>query len=260
MNILNKKIVFTLATVSMLAMISCLLFSIYTDNIDKSSYTDWISAFCNVVMAGATVAAVMTAKNYLAQFTAQEGYKEAIVLVNNIMPEIALGLNSINQEYKKIGFFFSDIKDTSYIYKDSLDRHLRSLEASTNELSESLLKMHTYLSNISTYGLILDAKRNKNVSITVAFIERNDKLLWEYIEKIKCYLIWLEESTYIHAEGLEGSFAFKGRRVDEVDTQNSDFIDISIITQEMIEESSIALEVFEKVIAEPRHITKIFKV
>jgi hypothetical protein len=36
-------------------------------------------------MAGATVAAVLTARNYLAQFTAQEGFKIAIALVNDKM-------------------------------------------------------------------------------------------------------------------------------------------------------------------------------
>ena len=84
----NKKIFIVLATVFMVAMIGNLFFSICTNNIDKSSYTDWISAFCNVAMAGSTVVAVLTVRNYSAQFTAQKGYKSAVNLVNNEFPQL----------------------------------------------------------------------------------------------------------------------------------------------------------------------------
>ncbi|EKD5160980.1 hypothetical protein OR235_004572, partial [Enterobacter cloacae] len=79
--------------------------AIYHNQIDKSSYTDWIAAFCNLIMAGATVSAVITARNYLAQFTAQEGYKIAISLVNDDLlkiKEYKSVLNAHKMLYKKI--------------------------------------------------------------------------------------------------------------------------------------------------------------
>lgn len=96
MSNLNKKVIIGLAVFFMLALFGNLFYSIYAKMIDKSSYTDWISAFCNVVMAGATVAAVLTARNYLAQFTAQEGFKIAIALVNDKMLSLVKHVNVIN--------------------------------------------------------------------------------------------------------------------------------------------------------------------
>lgn len=102
MSNLNKKVIIGLAVFFMLALVGNFFYSIYAKMIDKSSYTDWISAFCNVVMAGATVAAVLTARNYLAQFTAQEGYKLAIHLVNNDFPQLGDNLKAILNGFEQI--------------------------------------------------------------------------------------------------------------------------------------------------------------
>lgn len=256
----RKLVIVSIGMIFVISLIGNLFFSIYTNNIEKSSYTDWISAFCNLIMAGATVAAVLTARNYLAQFTAQEGYKEAIILVNNIMPKVILNLNSIQNSYDRIGNFLSELNDTSNLYKDSLDRTINLLDSSTGILADVFIEMRTYLSNISTYGLQMEEERINGLKVSMDFLEKNDEIMWNYIESIRKYLEWLEKSTEIYEEGIEGTFIFKGRSIDIVDKQNPTFIDIYKTTQEMIEGSSAALEAFKTVIAEPRHITKIFKV
>lgn len=55
--------------------------------ITKGMDSSFVSACMDVVMAGAAVGAVLIARNYLAQFTAQEGYKIAIELVNDVFPK-----------------------------------------------------------------------------------------------------------------------------------------------------------------------------
>ena len=112
----KQKLFITLIMFSLLVVLfSGFFYSVYTNTIDKSSYTDWISAFCNVVIAGATVGAVITARNYLAQFTAQEGYKLAIKLVNEDFPKIKENLSIINQEYVNIDKFFNSMTKETVI-------------------------------------------------------------------------------------------------------------------------------------------------
>lgn len=131
--------------------------AMYNNQIDKSSYTDWISAFCNLIMAGATVSAVITARNYLAQFTAQEGYKIAISVVNDDLLKItdyAFVLTSYNELYKiiddnkKIFPNRNDIaKLNPYITRLQGDR-IRFNEY-FNQLEQKIKKLHTYGLEIS---------------------------------------------------------------------------------------------------------------
>lgn len=51
--------------------------------IQRSGPAEWLSALFNLVMAGAAVAAYLTARSWLPQLTTQEGYREAIGLVND---------------------------------------------------------------------------------------------------------------------------------------------------------------------------------
>lgn len=157
--------------------------SIYNNAIDKSSYTDWISAFCNIIMAGATVSAVITARNYLAQFTAQEGYKIAISLVNDDLLKIkdfSSVLASYNQLYKKInenshilpkrsqlGVLQPYIADL-YTNKIVFDKHV-------NELKMKIKKLHTYGLEIS--GTKRDSFDNIILSCDEILSEVNDLII-----------------------------------------------------------------------------------
>ncbi|HDL7478351.1 TPA: hypothetical protein PXN76_000446 [Yersinia enterocolitica] len=84
---MKKKGLIALSIVMFAVLVGQFIYTIYNNTFEPSSYTDWISAFCNIIMAGATVVAVLVAKNYVAQFTAQEGYKIAIELVNDVFPK-----------------------------------------------------------------------------------------------------------------------------------------------------------------------------
>ncbi|MGP2543204.1 hypothetical protein [Yersinia sp. 2541 StPb PI] len=150
---MNKKVLIAFAALFVVALIGQFMFSIYSNLIDKSSYTDWISAFCNVVMAGATVGAVLIARNYLAQFTAQEGYKIAIELVNEVLPEV--------KELNEIGLICSNSKKILYeIIRDIdfghvgyiKDRH-EYLHSKANNILTLKSEIEEYLFKVGTYGL-----------------------------------------------------------------------------------------------------------
>lgn len=132
-------------------------FSIYNNAIDKSSYTDWISAFCNVIMAGATVSAVITARNYLAQFTAQEGYKIAISLVNDELlkiKDISSLLASYDELHKVIDANIHFVPRRNHLgllkpYISNLQNKKISFDKSVNEIKLKIKKLHTYGLEIS---------------------------------------------------------------------------------------------------------------
>lgn len=125
---------------------------IYNKQIDKSSYTDWISAFCNLVMAGATVSAVITARNYLAQFTAQEGYKIAISLINDdllnikVFDSVLVAHKSLYDKIDKHKKILPMQKHVGFLKPNiiTLQSEVIALDGYVNELKLKIKKLHTY--------------------------------------------------------------------------------------------------------------------
>ena len=154
---LRKVMITALGVMFLVIMISIFFYSIYAKMIDKSSYTDWISAFCNIVMAGATVAAVLTARNYLAQFTAQEGYKIAIELVNDEIPKLKLlEFHNIKDkidhfEQLKESLFKEDTTSEALIV---MTGQINYLQLRRGKLQHYYENLNVYLYKINTYGLI----------------------------------------------------------------------------------------------------------
>ncbi|EPY7021359.1 TPA: hypothetical protein RU388_005031 [Klebsiella pneumoniae] len=135
-----------------------LLLAIYFNQIDRSSYTDWISAFCNIVMAGATVSAVIAARNYLAQFTAQEGYKIAISLVNDDLLKIKdfisllISYNELHKIIDDNSHFVPRQKQLGLLkpyISDLYDKNI-AFDKYVNELKTKVKKLHTYGLEISS--------------------------------------------------------------------------------------------------------------
>lgn len=141
-----------LAALFGLSLIGNLFLSIFFGQIDKSSYTDWISALCNIIMASATVCAVLTARNYLAQFTAQEGYKIAISLINDdIMriPSFIRARDTYKDMYKAIERTDNTFPKTENFIPlvDILAKAKKigtSLDVFLSEISSKLQKLETY--------------------------------------------------------------------------------------------------------------------
>lgn len=147
----KKTIFIATVFVFVFVLIGQFISSIYSNLIDKSSYTDWISAFCNVVMAGATVVAVLAAKNYLAQFTAQEGNKIALSLLNDKLPKTTL----LPDLQKEIGILKANL--ANYFLIDEL---FKNSSNSKLEAQETII-----LVKLSKSAEIVDDILNKNIII-----------------------------------------------------------------------------------------------
>lgn len=157
----KRKLFIILIMFSLLAVLFCgFFYSVYTNTIDKSSYTDWISAFCNVVIAGATVGAVITARNYLAQFTAQEGYKIAISLFNDNLL-LLVKQDHVIHDYEKLytRIISFDNKRTTYHMPKELDLLIKELKLSFGELERNYHEMIDKKLKLNTYGLDVNSVR-----------------------------------------------------------------------------------------------------
>ncbi|EPD2608626.1 hypothetical protein [Yersinia enterocolitica] len=146
-----KTLLVFIAFVFIVSLFGQFMLSIRMNLLEKSSYTDWISAFCNVVMAGATVVAVLAAKNYLAQFTAQEGNKIALSLLNDKLPKTTL----LPDLQKEIGILKANLANYFFI-----DEFFKNSSISKLEAQETII-----LVKLSKSAEIVDDILNKNILI-----------------------------------------------------------------------------------------------
>lgn len=152
-----------------------MLLDVYvTKGIDAS----FVSAVMDSIMAGTAILAVLAARNYLAQFTAQEGYKLAIHFVNFSFHEIL----SLSTELKK----YSDILEEYYINlvdkeKTTVDLngftiHPDNFNSTLQKINECKTSLDKELASIKTYGLHLNFERSFLYEQISGFLKHlNDK-------------------------------------------------------------------------------------
>lgn len=203
---MNKKVLITFAALFVVALIGQFMFSIYSNLIDKSSYTDWISAFCNVVMAGATVGAVLIARNYLAQFTAQEGYKIAIDLVNNHLLSIKK-LKSVETDYFKLHDYITS--NPIFLPKKS---HLSNMKTMIDNvttqygiLQQYINKIDKILLQLKTYGIRVSIQKDECFTEIREYLDKANIECNDLIKKSN-YLIGIMES--LHEQNIKDNPTF----------------------------------------------------
>lgn len=74
-----------LHVVAVVGFMGIMLATVSGQAVKNSDVAAWLSMLFNAVMAAAAVGAFLTARKWLPQLTTQEGYKEAITLVNEIL-------------------------------------------------------------------------------------------------------------------------------------------------------------------------------
>jgi hypothetical protein len=80
-----NKAVYMLIAVAVLILAGLYGVKLCAQTISSTVIVTWVTVLSNVVIAGASVAAVQTARKWLPQLTTQEGYKAAITLVNEFL-------------------------------------------------------------------------------------------------------------------------------------------------------------------------------
>ncbi|EKT3979645.1 hypothetical protein QEF67_000129 [Klebsiella aerogenes] len=180
--------------------VAWMLLDVYVSKgIEKGSYPDWISSVCNIVMACATVGAVLTARNYLAQFTAQEGYKLAIKFFNESFHEILPLSIKLEGSIGGIVEFYNDIAD-----EEISDVELMGFISNAQNIETNLFKLNGYkksldkeLNSIATYGLHLNDEWNCLYKKLTEDLNDLGKMFSEFSEQSKDYIEAIEKEFEI---------------------------------------------------------------
>ncbi|WP_426785269.1 hypothetical protein ACP3TB_17085 [Rahnella variigena] len=122
--------------------------------ITKGIDSSFISAIMDTIMAVATISAVLVAKNYLKQFTAQEGYKIAIELINNHIRGIEQ-LDILSEAYDSL---LNEIRKNEHVlpkrnHIESTDKAIRSFAVQIVRTNNFIKEHNEYIFKLRTYGL-----------------------------------------------------------------------------------------------------------
>ncbi|HHL2528201.1 TPA: hypothetical protein ACQ317_004146 [Yersinia enterocolitica] len=191
---MKKKGLIVLSIVMFAVLVGQFIYTIYNNTFEPSSYTDWISAFCNIIMAGATVVAVLAAKNYLAQFTAQEGYKIAIELVNEHIRQISQceRLCEFYIEQRRMIEKYKNVLPTNAI-TSSIDGNTNRYDLLVTDYNRFVSKFEDYLFKLNTYGLSVSDTKSKDFNSMLSGLREISKSCNDLLEKSRKIVTVMKE-------------------------------------------------------------------
>ncbi|WET13532.1 hypothetical protein P2W49_12535 [Yersinia intermedia] len=219
---MKKKGLIALSIVMFAVLVGQFIYTIYNNAFEPSSYTDWISAFCNIIMAGATVVAVLAAKNYLAQFTAQEGYKKAIEFKNISLHEF-VKLFLINKNIGTIQKNITKLHDGKLINTNRINDILLAITeitASRDNIFKAELKLKKELADIGSYGVILTRDKFNQINMIWDF---NDEL-FTILSTLACQVDNVLRDYYIDYYQYDGDRVLRDNAVEILKELNDPFI------------------------------------
>lgn len=127
------RVIFVLSMTGIVAAI------IYGHGGESSTFSNWIIAIANIIMAIAALLAWRTARKYLSEFFAKEGYALAVDLVNNNLLELGMD-NKLLTATDVMCNAYKDIHDVPY---NSVK--LSKLKARINNLDTVRKSNHNWL-------------------------------------------------------------------------------------------------------------------
>ncbi|QEM94353.1 DUF3450 domain-containing protein (plasmid) [Kosakonia radicincitans] len=157
--------------------------------IQRSGPAEWLSALLNLVMAGAAVAAYLTARSWLPQLTTQEGYKLAIHLVNNEL--IWLGVR--NRLSSDAGIVFEIAREAfnggniSPATQGHLEQAIARLERTTKESRRRKDDINDAIFRMKTYGLLVAKDREAHMSEMLHYHENSIGFAKKLLATIRDY-------------------------------------------------------------------------
>ncbi|MDZ7324947.1 hypothetical protein N4G41_25275 [Kosakonia sacchari] len=164
---------------AVVAFVLLILIILFGQTVKDSGPAEWLSALLNLVMAGAAVAAYLTARSWLPQLTTQEGYKEAIGLVND--QYIQLGpLNTLGAAAENAVEAFRKYNETktgkaSAAYAEAVNE-LVMLLLTADSVQQTIREIRFRL---NTYGLKAAEPYAEEIeAMTTAFAQVRGKGWW----------------------------------------------------------------------------------
>lgn len=160
----TKNRLYTLALVAITGVALSILFLLFDQTVKDSGPAEWLSALLNLVMAGAAVAAFLTARSWLPQLTTQEGYRLAIDLVNKefiwlgiqnpLLPDTSSLVTAAEQL-----FLVSGCRS----HREAFENAITRLEKTVLDNKKRLDRIDMAMFQMRTYGL--QVEDNKSASM-----------------------------------------------------------------------------------------------
>ncbi|HDL7101286.1 TPA: hypothetical protein PXM79_004097 [Yersinia enterocolitica] len=174
------------------AVVVMLLDVYVTKGIDSS----FVSACMDVVMAGAAVGAVIVARNYLAQFTAQEGYKIAIDLVNNHLLSIKDD-KIVEKEYLGLHNYITSISGESPQQKhlNEMKKRIKVVTTQCEKQQQYINEIDKILLQLKTYGIRVSIQKDECFTEIREYLDKANFECNDLINKAN-YLIGIMENLY----------------------------------------------------------------
>lgn len=152
-------------------------FSIATGNIEKSNYTDWMSAFCNVVMAGAALGGYLIAKDWKRHSVKEKVLNLALEMKTTYASQMYEGLSDLNMCFHKIQnlSYINANKNSDFTnFNNSLEGLLKVLTVHNNKLKENVHAFCHNYSQIQSLGYDFKSELSYSLNnIIVNIIEAN---------------------------------------------------------------------------------------
>lgn len=158
---------------------------IYGHGGQSSEVSNWVIAGANIVMAFAAVMAFKTAKRYLNEFFAKEGYRHAIEMINENIIHLGIDNRLINI-CQEVVLSYEKLMDGEYS-QESTDKLIKKSQIFNEavELHKSYLKNINELSfKIEIYGIYVSKEKKKSWTDMVLHLDgviRNSELFFSHI-------------------------------------------------------------------------------
>ncbi|WP_164092431.1 hypothetical protein [Kluyvera georgiana] len=183
-------------------------------SVTKGIDASFVSAVMDSIMAGTAILAVLAAKNYMEQFTAQEGFKLAFSLVNEEMLSITKHANvlmdylNLQQKIKDYDgqVAITDLSNNLTIAQKKLKNSLSELDRLYNGMIEKKRKLDTY--GIDAHKLKVEYYSNmiENLGAFIRECKDLDVKVNTIIEKI---ILFSGKNLYQHSKIVFTVSSFK---------------------------------------------------
>lgn len=166
---------------------SWMLLDVYvTKGIDAS----FVSAVMDSIMAGTAILAVLAARNYLAQFTAQEGYKLAIHFVNFSFHELLSLSTELKEDSVSLENYYKGLvdKEKTTVDLNGFTIYPDTFKGKLQKINECKTALDKELASIKTYGLHLNPERSFLYEQISGFSKQLNDIFDDFTDLNNCYI------------------------------------------------------------------------
>jgi|GEM_PF-5855387 hypothetical protein len=149
------------------------------------SFTDWISAAADLVMAGSAVSGVCYARRWYNQVVSDEGTKLSLKFVEYVLPEIRLSLDKIpNNTLQMKTIAGACLKNEYKEHKETFDYLIDGINTNLNKFKSNRFELIQCLASLERRGFNATDSKRKYINNIAANCISIEPLLMEAYDLI----------------------------------------------------------------------------